>query len=188
MYFLSTFRITQSVRTFLLLAVLLVAGNISGAQVSSTGSRITATDAQQLLDHHNEVRKEVGVGPMKWDPALAAYAQRWADYLATSNKCRIQHRGASQKEGASYGENIFWGSAAEEYSSLDASLSWYSEKEQFKYARLNEYNAHPVGHYTQMVWRTTTMMGAGMAVCPSGALIVVANYNPPGNYLGEYPF
>ena len=158
------------------------------AQITHTGSRISAPDAIKMLQHHNKVRSEVGVSGLEWDEGLAAYAQRWAEHLANNNQCRMQHRSGAQREGVSYGENIFWGSSADAFSPLDASESWYSEKEKYRYARLNEENWYPAGHYTQMVWRKTSSMGAGMAVCPNGALIVVANYNPPGNYMGEYPY
>ena len=119
---------------------------------------------------------------------MAAYAQRWADYLATNNHCKIKHRGPNEQEGAQYGENIFWGSSAQAYRPLDASKSWYSEIQKYTYSLLNSDNWYPTGHYTQMIWRNTTLMGAGVAVCPDGEIIVVANYNPPGNYMEEYPY
>ena len=158
------------------------------SQITNTGSKISSVDADKMLAHHNKVRSEVGVSGLQWDTTLAAYAQRWADYLATNNHCKMKHRGSKEKEGAEYGENIFWGSSAQAYSPLDASTSWYSEIEKYTYAQLNGNNWYPAGHYTQMVWRNTTLMGAGVAICPDGEIIVVANYNPPGNYMGEYPY
>ena len=43
------------------------------------------------------------------------------------------------------------------------------------------------GHYTQVVWANTLSVGCGVAVCPTGT-IVVCNYAPPGNYVGEKPY
>ena len=41
------------------------------------------------------------------------------------------------------------------------------------------------GHFTQLVWAST--LKVGVAVSPNG-LFVVANYSPPGNYLGAGQF
>ena len=43
------------------------------------------------------------------------------------------------------------------------------------------------GHYTQMVWRETTALGCGEAIC-NKTLIVACNYDPPGNYIGRRPY
>ena len=158
------------------------------SQITKTGSKISVVDANKMLAHHNKVRKDVGVSGLQWDAKLAAYAQRWVDYLATNNQCQMKHRGPLEKEGAQYGENIFWGSPAKAYTPLDASTSWYAEIKNYSYARFSSDNLHSIGHYTQMIWRNTTRMGAGVAICSNGDVIVVANYNPSGNYIGEYPY
>ena len=41
--------------------------------------------------------------------------------------------------------------------------------------------------YTQMVWRDTTALGCGEAICDK-TLIVACNYDPPGNYIGRRPY
>jgi uncharacterized protein YkwD len=158
------------------------------AQHQPNGSKISTADASSILAHHNQVRKEVGVGPLKWSNDLAAYAQRWADYLAESNRCDIRHRKTKEAEGVYYGENIWWGSDATAYKIVNASYSWYKEKQSYQFSRFGDERGVIIGHYTQMVWRNTTEMGAGAAVCPGGEIIVVANYNPAGNYMGEYPY
>ncbi|CAF3889267.1 unnamed protein product, partial [Didymodactylos carnosus] len=45
------------------------------------------------------------------------------------------------------------------------------------------------GHFTQVVWRASNRLGVGAAIANNGAwkkLYVVANYAPPGNYLGQF--
>lgn len=157
------------------------------AQINFTGSKLSIEEANKILAHHNKVRQMLGAGKLTWDPKIAAYAQAWAEYLANKNNCNLKHRNGPD-DIANYGENIFWGSSADYYKPVDASLSWYDEKKNFRYSRVNEMNLEKTGHYTQMVWKTTSSMGAGMAACPSGGFIIVANYNPPGNYIGEYPY
>lgn len=158
------------------------------AQNQPNGSKISTADASSMLAHHNKVRKEVGVGPLKWNNEIAAYAQRWADYLAKSKRCDIRHRKPKEKEGEYFGENIFWGKSATEIKIVEASYSWYAEKKEYQFSRFGDERGAVIGHYTQMVWRNTTEMGAGTATCPGGKIIVVANYNPPGNHTGEYPY
>jgi len=36
-----------------------------------------------------------------------------------------------------------------------------------------------------MFWRNTKKVGWGVAKCKNGSYIIVANYDPPGNYMGE---
>lgn len=151
-----------------------------------TGSKISKSEAQLALDHHNKVRADVGSPALKWSPELSKFAQEWADHLADNN-CDMQHRPHSGEWSQKYGENIFWGSASS-YTPLDASESWYSEIKDYTYAALNESNWYNTGHYTQMVWKNTTYVGIGVAKCSDGGIIIVANYDPPGNYMGEKPY
>ena len=160
---------------------------VAQTQPNNTGSRITSQDAQAVLSFHNQVRAAVGSPQLSWSAKLSAYAQQWADYLATSNNCQLKHRTPPIGEGGlSYGENIFEGSAS--YRPIDAANTWYKEHEKYTYAIVSQNNWYQTGHYTQMVWKKTTHVGVGVAVCKNGQLIVVANYYPAGNYMGQFPY
>jgi pathogenesis-related protein 1 len=148
----------------------------------NTGSDVSQSDAQEALDFHNKVRNDVGTKPLHWSTELASYAQEWADHLANNN-CEFEHR-SGEYDQKNYGENIFWGSGTM-YTSKSASESWYSEIKDYVHGVLTSDNWSTAGHYTQMVWSTTTAVGIGSATCPNGSVIIVANYNPPGNYLGQ---
>ena len=153
---------------------------VSPAAKPGDGSKMSARDIQAITAYHNKVRADVGVGPMKWSAALAAYAQGWADHLAATT-CRMAHR--TQRK---YGENLFQGTAGF-YSAVDAAKGWETEKKDYHGGVLTESNWHPAGHYTQMVWRDTTALGCGEAICDK-TLIVTCNYDPPGNYIGRRPY
>ena len=142
----------------------------------------TSSEEVEALRFHNEARAEVGVDPLTWSPEISRYSQQWADYLA-SNGCQFKHRGSGDEGGKSYGENIAMSSG--NYTLLQASKNWYSEIKDFSNAPLNENNWSVAGHYSQMVWKNTTQVGIGSAKCSNGSTIVVANYNPPGNYMGQ---
>lgn len=172
---------------FLLSAVLLISFSSWSQKVpATTGSKISQTAAQEALDHHNKVRADVGAPTLEWSAELSKFAQEWADHLA-SQGCKMEHRPRSGEWTQKYGENIFWGSASR-YTPLDASKSWYSEIKDYTYGPLTSSNWYQTGHYTQMVWKNTTHVGFGVAICSSGAIIIVANYNPPGNYMGQKPY
>lgn len=152
---------------------------------SVTGSKVSQADAQEALDFHNKVRKDVGSKPLEWSEALAAYAQNWADSLALRD-CAMEHRPYVYGE-VNYGENIFWGIGLD-YTPRDASNSWYNEIKEYVYEPIGRSNWHRTGHYSQMVWSRSEKVGIGMAVCSSGAILIVANYDPAGNTMGQKPY
>jgi pathogenesis-related protein 1 len=150
------------------------------AAIPGSGSKMSTKDRQAIAAWHDKVRADVGVGRIKWSPVLAAYAQEWADHLA-STTCRMAHR-----TGHRYGENLFQGTAGY-YTAVDAAKGWESEKKDYRGGVLTESNWHPAGHYTQMVWRDTTALGCGESIC-NKTLIVACNYDPPGNVIGRRPY
>lgn len=147
---------------------------------AATPTRMKPADARAILAHHDKVRADVGVGPLRWDDALAAYAQQWADQLAVQG-CRMEHRRPT-----AYGENLFQGTAGH-YAAIDAARAWESEKKLYDGGVITRENYARIGHYTQMVWRDTRKVGCGETVC-RGTLLVVCNYDPAGNYLGRRPY
>jgi pathogenesis-related protein 1 len=169
--------------TLTVIAVILFSVSARAQSVpAKTGSNVTQPQAQEALDFHNKARKDVGSKPLTWSAEVAAYSQAWADDLASRN-CAFEHRSGEKKE-RGYGENIFMGNGAA-YTALDASSSWYSEIKDYVHGPLTNSNWSQAGHYTQLVWSNTTEFGIGTATCKSGAIIIVANYNPPGNYMGQ---
>ncbi|MBS1488494.1 MAG: SCP-like extracellular [Bacteroidetes bacterium] len=165
--------------------VLLSFQMVAGQQVPAvTGSKISQEDAQKALDFHNRARKEVGTQPLVWSAELAAYAQAWADHLANGT-CEMEHRPHEGEWKQVHGENIYWGSSAGSFSVLSACEGWYGEIKDYHHEAISRSNFRQTGHYTQMVWKNTQRVGIARAVCQDGALIIVANYDPPGNYIGE---
>ena len=66
--------------------------------------------------------------------------------------------------------------------------SWGGEKGFYDHTS-NRCRAGKVcGHYTQVVWRDSTEVGCGMAVCANASQVWVCNYRPPGNYVGQKPY
>ena len=60
---------------------------------------------------------------------------------------------------------------------------WYAEISKYHYNRPGFSSS--TGHFTQVVWASTTAVGIGRAVNGSSTY-VVANYVPPGNVQGRF--
>lgn len=136
---------------------------------------------QGITAAHNAIRGAVNplasppITPLSWTPSLAMEAQTWAD------KCNFTHSKGP------HGENIF-ASAGSSPNPQKVVESWASEAKNYNYAT-NQCSGN-CGHYTQVVWATSTHLGCGYAHCTSQSPfsgfsewdLWVCNYDPPGNY------
>ncbi|RID77528.1 hypothetical protein BRARA_A00433 [Brassica rapa] len=135
---------------------------------------------QDFLAAHNQARAEVGVGPLRWDNQVAAYARNHANQRKSVG-CSMEH-----SSGGPYGENIAWGSG--NLSGVEAVEMWV--KEQFDY----DYDSNTCawnqvcGHYTQVVWENSVKLGCAKVRCNNGNTFITCNYDPPGNWVGEWPY
>lgn len=162
-------------------------GKMPTGRVAETGSAVSAAEAAVIVGYHNEKRAEVGVGPVSWSPELARFAQERADTIARTG--RFGHLPRSQNP---YGENLAQGGTGGGYSGYTvrrACEDWYAEKALMPAGARVMTPAlfrRGVGHYTQMVWKDTTRIGAGVATYEKGGFtltVVVCCYDPPGNFM-----
>jgi hypothetical protein len=139
----------------------------------------------EILAAHNAYRNEVGVVPLTYNTTLAAGAQTWATYEAST--------GIPQHSSSSYGENIAW-TEANQVSWTDVVNSWASEKTYFIYGPFGDGSSttghwYDIGHYTQIVWSTTMQCGCGKATnVTQNVEYFVCQYYPHGNIWGYYPY
>lgn len=137
----------------------------------------------RVLAAHNAVRAQAGVSPLAWDPALgnsaAAYAQRLAFTGAFAHSDRKARPGV--------GENLWMGTRGA--FSIERMVSdWASERSMFRAgifpAVTRTSNWADVGHYTQIIWPTTTRVGCALA-STGRADYLVCHYSPAGNIDGR---
>ena len=145
---------------------------ISSAQINGS----------QYLDPHNAARAMVGVPALSWSANLADYALNYAN--SQRNQCLpLTHSNGP------FGENLFWGSAKDpEWTALDAVTDWTDEVAFYNYAENSCTPGQMCGHYTQVVWNTTTDVGCAHVKCNDASDYIICSYNPPGNWIGERPF
>jgi hypothetical protein len=159
---------------------------------------------------HNAVRAAVmttpALPPLTWSTDVAAYAQAWATQLASNpTTCASpQHRSGAELHAMNYGENLAWYSARRSASSTaqEATDGWAAEKACWTYGTIEgteqcdmtcatNLSSDGCGHYTQIVWRDSVLLGCGVATCQNGTSNVdiwICNYSPAGNIIGKSPY
>lgn len=158
---------------------------ILNEQQNSSSGDTEPSNMTGMTSAHNTYRTQTSstIPDLKWSSTIATYAQEWADELKNQG-CPLTHRTDNK-----YGENLFWGSG-KNYTVQEVVDSWYSENQYYTYAPYGDgdcQSGQVCGHYTQVIWKDTTEIGCGYAACDSSE-IWVCNYNPPGNYSGQYPY
>uniref|UniRef100_A0A8D8RP62 Pathogenesis-related protein 1A n=1 Tax=Cacopsylla melanoneura TaxID=428564 RepID=A0A8D8RP62_9HEMI len=156
--------------------------------IRSTTFRQTKKFVQAGLDAHNVYRKKHRAPALGYNQQVAKVAQAWASKLigSISKGGHLQHRPNNK-----YGENLWMGSGykfSDEEAIKFAIKSWYDEisiYKQYLGREPNMANFMKWGHFTQVVWKGSTKLGMGIAR-KNGYIVVVANYDPPGNYKGQF--
>ncbi|RNA32892.1 Golgi-associated plant pathogenesis-related 1-like [Brachionus plicatilis] len=133
------------------------------------------------LEAHNSYRDLHHAPPLTLDPKVIDVASTYADKLGYEIKSLV-HSGTP-----GYGENLaVWYSSAETDCSAMARKfvkMWYDEISLYNYN--NPGFTKETGHFTQVVWKSSTKLGCGISI-NDGKTFGVCNYTPPGNYIGQF--
>jgi pathogenesis-related protein 1 len=160
------------------------------------GGTVTPTDESVWLDPMNQARSAVAEKALTWDPIAAEVA---ATYAA---QCTFDHNANRSAQyqalgGASsgLGENIAAGAPMQ--APGDAVASWLSEESSYDHASNSCASGADCGHYTQIVWSTSTGVGCAHVSCTANAPfgsqfpnwdLSVCDFSPPGNIEGQPPY
>ncbi len=171
-------------------------GSDSAAGGADAGSDSgEAADEAAWLDPMNAARSAVGEMPLHWDPIAAQVA------LAYASECMFMHNPDATAQYDSMGgkgglgENIAAGAPTQTIAGAVA--SWVGEETNYDHATNTCASGQVCGHYTQVVWSSTTGVGCAKVHCttnsPFGAKYPdwdysVCDYSPPGNYVGMSPY
>lgn len=167
-------------RSVPLAAMLAAASLATPAQAQAAGSF-----EERVLATHNEERARLGIAPLRWNAALAANAAKWAAHLSTLNA--LEHDGSLNLEG----ENLWRGSKGA-YTPEDMVTLWIDERAAFKNGVFPDVSTsgqwEDVGHYTQLIWRKTALVGCALTVAGGEDEVLVCRYMEGGNFEGEQTY
>ena len=152
--------------------------------------------AEEWIAAHADVRASATpapvppLEPLGWSAAAAAVARAWAD------GCEYRHNPGR----GDLGENIAANAPAGGYTPTEIVALWAREAPYYDLASntCDTSSANQdgtCGHYTQLVWRATTLVGCAKQTCTTGSPwgsgswdFWVCDYDPPGNWLGQRPY
>ncbi len=156
-----------------LLITLFVLGVLS---VRTSGQNL---DNNDCVKAHNQFRAKHGVPPLKGDPKLVEIARKRAKTNADADN--MSHNGKPN----GVGENLAWRSGGVSSCSEPVS-SWYSEIKKYNFKDPNPKFSTATGHFTQVVWKSTTSVGCASAKSRSNKIYTACNYQPAGNFAGKF--
>ncbi|GAA6037804.1 hypothetical protein JCM8097_005046 [Rhodosporidiobolus ruineniae] len=156
----------------------------STSEVATETSAVDTELRQHLaLELHNELREQHSAPDLVWNNTLADAALVWA------KRCKFTHGGGEDLDA---GENISAYTGG--YNATLGISMWIDEEVLYDYSDPGYSDA--TGHYTQMVWKSTTSLGCSEVFCPSFYVggewqsdwwFTVCEYYPPGNIVdGDY--
>ena len=176
-------------------ATIVALGMFGQATAMGQDSTQLATFRATALTAHNAARAKYsngGVNPLTQSSSLDAGAQEWAIHLASID--RLDHASFAARNGN--GENLFvaYNTATVGPDIVAAQMvnSWVSEAFNYDYSQPRF--SLDTGHFTQVVWKSTTTLGCGYAIGSHtengtrfNAYYAVCRYSPSGNVTGQFP-
>lgn len=148
-----------------------------------TGPSARGAMVETIMAAHNDERRRWNAPPLSWDEGLAADARSHARLLA--QKGHLQHASMAGRSDPQ-GENLWMGTR--DAFGYDQMMAGFLEER-------NHYRNRPIpdisktgnwldtGHYSQIIWRTTTSVGCALASNKDFDFLV-CRYSPAGNIWG----
>ncbi len=187
---------------------------------NASATILPGPERDRFVAAHNAARKPLAIDPLTWSDDLAAEAleslQQQQETLIraaqdgwTTGQIPLPTHRTDHK----YGENVAVWAGTSSKPAEHAIALWLREKPVFDLLNaLGSYRvgdelpptAAPhkeqpppliVGHYTQIIWRSTRQLGAAQLTfdladdqATRHYVAIICNYDPPGNRLGERPY
>jgi hypothetical protein len=162
-------------------ALLLLAASCISAPASA--APFASEFPSRILAAHNAERARMHMPPLTWDSELGNGAAAYAQQLAFTGM--FQHSNRQARRGI--GENLWMGTHGA--FSVEAMVGGWSAEKRYFIPGVFPNNSstgdwEDVGHYTQMIWPTTTRIGCAIASTPRIDYLV-CRYATAGNVDGR---
>ena len=132
------------------------------------------------LRRHNELRKTHSCPPLSLSKSLCSKAQEWSEHLVNAQK--YSHSAGRQQY--DIGENLAfrWYTNGQKRPKGDEIADvWYNEIRDYSW-EVPELNSQRFSaHFTQLIWKSTSLVGFGVAANGEGKVCIVAQYQSAGN-------
>ncbi|UJR25720.1 hypothetical protein I4U23_007071 [Adineta vaga] len=160
----------------------------SAAVAASSTTAVSSSSAfttfqNEALNQTNQYRAKHCAPNLKLNATLNNIAQNYAKKLASLNSMIHSQNGL--------GENLYSTSSSEaiDITSIKGSKPvdlWYEEVKLYSWGSPGFTSG--TGHFTQLVWASTTDFGIGIACTNNNkSCYIVANYSPAGNIQNQFP-
>ncbi|MFL9840813.1 CAP domain-containing protein [Sphingomonas sp. ST-64] len=137
-----------------------------------------------MLTVHNAARDAVGQAPLAWDASLARDASAYARNLARRGAFEHSRQPVGPQ---AQGENL-WTGTRSAYRYEEMAQHWVDERRNYLNRPIPDISRTgkfiEAGHYSQIVWSTTTRVGCALASNRRDDYLV-CRYAPAGNVYGR---
>ncbi|RDW69274.1 hypothetical protein BP6252_08294 [Coleophoma cylindrospora] len=158
-----------------------------------------ATYSETGVNYHNAHRSNHSAPAVTWSVNLASYAS------STAATCVFAHNLTAG--GGGYGQNLAAYGGSGDITTMSTSLllarsismQWYNGEfpsflpSYYGQATPDLTNFGAWGHFTQVLWKTSTQIGCATQYCPAGTIFqtnpswfTVCDYSGPGNSVGSF--
>ena len=179
-------------------ALILSASVIFAIIVPHAMGQLTGEERDEILDLHNNYRRWVqpeaaNMEIMQWSSCLEQVAYEYLKTCPGFNHNSGRSTDAQAlgcKESNYVGENLYWSSGSITNSSVPVE-AWYKEYSDYDISTVS--CSSVCGHYTQVVWATSYLVGCSKydatANCQSNSgTYFICNYAPGGNINSAAPY
>lgn len=134
-----------------------------------------------ITEYVNMYRAKNQAPPLVWDTTISSFSQEFSYQLLSTNA--FAHSGTPL-----YGENLAMleGYGTDILKLIKKAIDlWYQEISKYDFS--NPTFSGGTGHFTCLVWKSSTNFGMGLSMdITTNKVIITMNTSPPGNVLGKF--